>query len=89
MEYYTYAYLRENGTPYYIGKGKGNRWTDKNGKNCIPPNDKSKIIELRELSKLKCELIGVVGRNAFHVFNKTNMSWIISSKELAYCKLFD
>jgi len=46
--FYTYAYLREDKTPYYIGKGKGNRLYDHRGKNCIPPKDKSKIIKLKQ-----------------------------------------
>ena len=50
MNYYTYAYLRENGTPYYIGKGSGNRINcnhiRKNGSNILP-KDKSKRIILK------------------------------------------
>ena len=48
MEYYTYAYLREDDTPYYIGKGKGKRLYYKYGKNCKPPKDRSRIIKLKQ-----------------------------------------
>jgi hypothetical protein len=48
MKYYTYAYLREDGTPYYIGKGKDRRRYVKGDRTVFPPEDKSKIIILKE-----------------------------------------
>lgn len=42
--YYIYAYIRSNGTPYYIGKGIGNRAWTRSGHTVYPPKDKSKII---------------------------------------------
>jgi len=48
MEYYTYAYLREDGTPYYIGKGRGNRINKKGKGEVSPPRDRSKIIKLKQ-----------------------------------------
>jgi len=47
-EYYTYAYLREDRTPYYIGKGKGNRLYKKGSRVFAPPKDKSRIIYLKQ-----------------------------------------
>jgi len=46
-EYYTYAYLREDGTPYYIGKGSGDRIYSTN-RRIPPPKDKSRIIYLKQ-----------------------------------------
>jgi hypothetical protein len=44
--FYVYAYLRENQTPYYIGKGIGQRAWKKGKGEVKPPKDKSNIIIL-------------------------------------------
>jgi hypothetical protein len=46
--FYTYAYLREDRTPYYIGKGEGKRLHTKNKGEIGKPTDKSRIIFLKQ-----------------------------------------
>ena len=79
--YYTYAYLREDGTPYYIGKGKGVRAYRKNRVGVKPPKNKNKILVLKknlteeEAFKHEIYMISVFGRkdlNTGILVNKTD-----------------
>jgi hypothetical protein len=42
--YYVYMYLREDGTPYYVGKGIGRRAYKKDSRTILPPEDKTRIV---------------------------------------------
>lgn len=65
MKYYVYEYLREDGTPYYIGKGTGKRWQEKHTVN-VPPKDRVRFVADRlteqEAWDLEIALIAKYGR---------------------------
>ena len=42
--FYTYLYLREDGTPYYVGKGKAKRAFYIHSHRVKPPRDRSRIL---------------------------------------------
>jgi hypothetical protein len=66
MDYCTYAYLREDGTPYYIGKGKKHRPYSRNRKFKPPAKERILILKcnLTEEEAIRHEIymIAVFGR---------------------------
>jgi len=66
--YYTYAYLRVDRTPYYIGKGRGHRAYFNYNRNIQTPKDKDRILFLKqnlteeEAFKHEKYMINVLGR---------------------------
>lgn len=79
--FYTYAYLRDDKTPYYIGKGQTNRLLHKKKTETKPPKDKSRIIFLKknltedEAFKHEIYMIHVFGRKDLGtgiLLNRTN-----------------
>jgi hypothetical protein len=69
-EFYTYAWLRKDGTPYYIGKGKGNRaFYGKRGGYRAPKNKTRILILKKNLTEEKAfrheiYMIAILGRKS-------------------------
>jgi len=66
-KFYTYAYLRQDGTPYYIGKGCGKRAYKRQGHTvCVPTRERILFLKrnLSEEEAIKHEIymIAVLGR---------------------------
>lgn len=65
MKHYVYEYLREDGTPYYVGKGIGKRWKEKHNVP-IPPKSRVKFVaenlDEQTAIDLEIELISKYGR---------------------------
>jgi len=77
--FYTYAYLREDGTPYYIGKGEGRRAYSKNHSVFVPPEERILFLKknLLEEDAYRHEeyLISIFGRKDLGtgiLHNRTN-----------------
>ena len=80
--FYVYKYIREDGTPYYVGKGHGNRAYKKwNKKEIKPPTDPSQIVIVEQnltedqAFDLEIKLIAEYGRKDLGtgiLHNRTN-----------------
>lgn len=79
--YYVYSYLREDYSPYYIGKGSGKRAYTKGPKEVKPPIDKSRVKIIRDnltekeaflLEKLYILMFGRIDLNNGILRNKSD-----------------
>lgn len=77
--FYTYAYLREDGTPYYIGKGEGRRAYSRNHSVFVPPEERIIFLKKNLLEEDAYQheeyLISIFGRKDLGtgiLHNKTN-----------------
>lgn len=67
--FYTYVWLRDDGTPYYVGKGTGKRAYQKHGhRNCPPPAGRTVFYMAKDESE------------AFE--NEIALSWYYGRKDL-------
>ena len=65
--FYVYAYLRKDGTPYYIGKGSQGRINQSQGRGCGKPPEERRVkikenLGEKEAFELEIELICTYGR---------------------------
>lgn len=66
-DYYVYRYNREDGTPYYIGTGRGERMYDRHTSVRVPADPTRILVVAHKLSeheahRLEIKLIALFGR---------------------------
>src|SRR5258708_37388601 len=78
-QFYTYLWLREDGTPYYVGKGSGDRAFYKENHKVNPPPSKDYIIiqeheDSEEALFAEKFLISYYGRKDLHTGILVNLT---------------
>lgn len=77
--FYTYLWLRENGTPYYVGKGSGTRAFTNVGHTIYRPKDRARILlqywaSEAEAFRMEIWYIHLFGRQDIHTGILRNLS---------------